>query len=198
MEIRIALLERLQLFSVDDLLHGAIAVDQTDGNRQLAVGAVLGHAFQRRDPDAAGDEDRGTSGVEEVVAKRSLYDDGVARLQRGEGALEGRVDRRTRTEVRPRRTRGEGYRRTSWPSTTRAAGGELRRSDVECAGFSNSMPCVVGVRGRDRTTRGSNRLLGRFVRIGWTLTRFFRNRRGNQAVCASFSKNLEPRRLVNA
>ena len=86
-EPRVLFLQRIEFVPIHDFVLCPVAVHKTDWDGQRFVGRVFGHAFERRDPDASREEDRGLGVVQDEVSNRAEDGDLVAGLQGGEGAL---------------------------------------------------------------------------------------------------------------
>src|SRR5207249_5429614 len=109
-EAGVLLLERIEFESIYDLVLAPVAMDEPDRDGQRLVGRIFGHAFERRDPDASRQEDRGPRFVEHEVTDRAEDGDLVARPQGREGALVGGVREADRVfEVRARGARGQRH-----------------------------------------------------------------------------------------
>src|SRR5262249_52881173 len=63
-EVRVLPFQRRQLGSVRNFVFAATAVDEPDRNGQFAAGCIFGHAFEGRDADPSGDENRGSGFVQ--------------------------------------------------------------------------------------------------------------------------------------
>src|SRR5207249_8552627 len=90
-ETGVLLLERIEFESIYDFVLAPVAMDEPDRDAQRLVGRVFGHAFERRDPDATRQEDRGPRFVEHEVTNRAEDGDPVAGPQGRASALVGGV-----------------------------------------------------------------------------------------------------------
>src|SRR5207247_9106420 len=84
-------LERIEFGSIYDLVLAPVAMDEPDRDGQRLVGRIFGHAFERRDPDASSQEDRGPGFMEHAVAERTEASELVARLQCHASSLVGTI-----------------------------------------------------------------------------------------------------------
>src|SRR5207245_1890844 len=154
-EVRVLFFQCFEFVSIHNLVLAPIAVNEPDRDGECFVGRIFGHAFERRDPDPSRQEHGGMRFVQHEVANRAKDTGFVAGPQARERALVGGIREADRI-LRCGRVGlvASDIGRASMPSSVlswRKVNCVARNAKI--SGFSSWIAWVVGVSGREDTTR---------------------------------------------